>query len=57
MRDTQRAKIADSSTSSEDTLSIGDLVVLSQLWLSDNGESKYARYLKDEFGIDISARK
>jgi hypothetical protein len=57
MRDTQRSKIADSSTSSEDTLSIGDLVVLSQLWLLDNGESKYARYLKDEFDIDITQRK
>jgi hypothetical protein len=57
MRDTRRLKIADSSMSGEDTLSIGDLVVLSQLWLSDNGESKYARYLKDELKIDITQKK
>jgi hypothetical protein len=57
LRDTNRSKTADSSVSNEDTLSIGDLVVLSQLWLSDNGESKYARYIKDEFKIDITQRK
>jgi hypothetical protein len=57
LRDTNRSKTVDSSVSGKDTLSMGDLVVLSQLWLSDNGESRYARYIKDEFKIDITQRK
>jgi hypothetical protein len=57
LRDTGRKQITGSAITDEKALSVGDLVILSQIWYSKNGRVQYERYLEDELGVDISRRR